>query len=281
VAYEDVPGKRASDPSDLLLLTPVALNVLLALADGERHGYGIMLEVRERTGGRVRLGPKGHLSSGIAEAGGGVMVSPLGSRSRGSKRAVAASERAYRSLLRAYPRLLRDEMARCFRDLCREALATGGELGLAAQWLRTLPELLATAFDERSIKLARNANRAALGVALAAAFILIWMNLAVGVIGTEDDRANLMYVGVLAIGVIGAIIADFRPDGMARALFATALAQAVVAAIAVIFGLGAPWSEPREIVTLNGFFVALFVGSALLVRYAARALAPSGAGPES
>jgi len=35
----------------------VALNILLALADGERHGYGIMLEVRERTGGRVRLGP--------------------------------------------------------------------------------------------------------------------------------------------------------------------------------------------------------------------------------
>jgi DNA-binding PadR family transcriptional regulator len=54
---EDVPGERSSDPGDLLPLTPVALNVLLALADGERHGYGIMLEVRERTGGRVRLGP--------------------------------------------------------------------------------------------------------------------------------------------------------------------------------------------------------------------------------
>jgi DNA-binding PadR family transcriptional regulator len=54
---EDVPGKRSSDPQDLLPLTPVALNVLLALADAERHGYGIMLEVRERTGGRVRLGP--------------------------------------------------------------------------------------------------------------------------------------------------------------------------------------------------------------------------------
>ena len=54
---EDVPGKRSSDPGDLLPLTSVALNVLLALADGERHGYGIMLEVRERTGGRVRLGP--------------------------------------------------------------------------------------------------------------------------------------------------------------------------------------------------------------------------------
>ena len=54
---QDVPGERLSDPEDLLPLTPVALNVLLALADGERHGYAIMLEVRERTGGRVRLGP--------------------------------------------------------------------------------------------------------------------------------------------------------------------------------------------------------------------------------
>ena len=54
---EDMPGKRSGDPRDLLPLTAVALNVLLALADGERHGYGIMLEVRERTRGRVRLGP--------------------------------------------------------------------------------------------------------------------------------------------------------------------------------------------------------------------------------
>ncbi len=38
-------------------LTPVTLNILLALADEERHGYGIGLEVRERTGGKMRLGP--------------------------------------------------------------------------------------------------------------------------------------------------------------------------------------------------------------------------------
>ena len=54
---KEVPGERSNDPGDLLPLTSVALNVLLALADGERHGYGIMLEVRERTGGRVQLGP--------------------------------------------------------------------------------------------------------------------------------------------------------------------------------------------------------------------------------
>ena len=54
---KDASGESSGAPGDLLPLTPVALNVLLALADEERHGYGIMLEVRERTGGRVRLGP--------------------------------------------------------------------------------------------------------------------------------------------------------------------------------------------------------------------------------
>ena len=121
------------------------------------------------------------------------------------------------------------------------------------------------------------AYRAAVGVALAAAFILVWMNLAVGVIGTERDDANLMYGGVLAVGIIGAIIARFQPDGMARALFATALAQALVAVIALLAGLGSPWSGPGEILILNGFFVALFVGSASLFRKAARGRAEQGA----
>ena len=48
---------RKGDPEELLPLTPVALNILLALADEERHGYGIGVEVRERTGGKMRLGP--------------------------------------------------------------------------------------------------------------------------------------------------------------------------------------------------------------------------------
>jgi len=90
----------------------------------------------------------------------------------------------------------------------------------------------------------------------------------------------LMYFGVLAVGIIGAIIARFRPHAMARALFATALAQALVVVIVLIFGLGSPWSGPGEILALNGFFVSLFVGSALLFRYAAREQTPAGAGPE-
>lgn len=66
--------------------------------------------------------------------------------------------------------------------------------------------------------------RAAAGVALATAFFLVWVNLAVGVIGNEGNPANLMYGGVLAIGIIGAILARSQPHGMARALEATALA---------------------------------------------------------
>lgn len=38
-------------------LTPAAFHILLALSDGERHGYAIMLEVENRTEGKFRLGP--------------------------------------------------------------------------------------------------------------------------------------------------------------------------------------------------------------------------------
>ena len=108
--------------------------------------------------------------------------------------------------------------------------------------------------------------RAAVIVALATAFILVWVNLGVGLIGDEDNPANLMYLGVLAVGFIGAIIARFKPHGMAHALFATALVQTLVTVIALIARLDSPLSGPGEILTSNGFFIALWVGSALLFR---------------
>ncbi len=40
-----------------LPLTPVAFEILLALADGEQHGYSIMREVERRSGGAVALHP--------------------------------------------------------------------------------------------------------------------------------------------------------------------------------------------------------------------------------
>ena len=79
-----------------------------------------------------------------------------------------------------------------------------------------------------------------------------------------------MFIGVLAIGIIGAIIARFQPHGMARALFATTLAQALVAAIALIAGMVPAYNSASEILGIDGFFVALWLTSAWLFRKAAR-----------
>ena len=127
-------------------------------------------------------------------------------------------------------------------------------------------------------KTSNTAYRAAVGVALAAALLLVWITLAVGIIGSEDNDANLMYGGVLAIGVIGTLIARFQPHGMARALFATAVAQALVGVIALVAGLGSTgpiW--PRDVLFLTGFFAALWVLSAALFQHAARGRPEQGA----
>jgi DNA-binding PadR family transcriptional regulator len=51
-----MPTKK-NEPEELLPLTPAVFHVLLALADGERHGYAIMQEVAEHTDGRIKMGP--------------------------------------------------------------------------------------------------------------------------------------------------------------------------------------------------------------------------------
>lgn len=127
-------------------------------------------------------------------------------------------------------------------------------------------------------KTATLAHRAAVGVALGTALLLVWVNLAVGVIGDEGNPANAMYLGVLAVGIVGAAVTRLRPRGMVRTMFATALAQALVAVIALALGLGGPSTSALEIVGGNGMFVALFIASALLFRHAPHGQMPAGAG---
>lgn len=112
--------------------------------------------------------------------------------------------------------------------------------------------------------------RIATGLALLAAFMLVWVNGAVGIIGSEENPANLLYGGVLLVGLIGAILARFRAHGMARALFAMALAQLLVPVIALIIRKHdfAPGVLP--VFGLNACLALLFVGAALLFRHAAR-----------
>lgn len=106
------------------------------------------------------------------------------------------------------------------------------------------------------------AYHAAAALALLAGFLLIWINAAVGILGSENNPLNLIYAGVLLVAVVGALVAGFEPRAMARAMTVTATAQAGVAVIAWTFGYSTP--------VLTLFFMGLWMLSAGLFRKAGR-----------
>ena len=126
-------------------------------------------------------------------------------------------------------------------------------------------------YDLAARKTGNRAYRAAVGVAVIAAFLIVWINLAVGMIGSEDNPANLMFGCVLGISLVGAILARFEPGGMARALTAAAIAHGLVAAVGL-------FTEVR-----GGFFSGVLAGlwllSARLFRQAAREQTSAGKAP--
>lgn len=67
-------AEASQDPQDLLPMPAAHLHILLALADGEKHGYAVMREVELMTHGEVTMGPgtlygaiKRMLSVGLVE----------------------------------------------------------------------------------------------------------------------------------------------------------------------------------------------------------------------
>jgi len=113
--------------------------------------------------------------------------------------------------------------------------------------------------------------RAGVALALAGCFLLVWINLAVGIVGEEGDPHNAAYFGEVLLAGATAFTARLRPAGMARAMLATAGFQLLVAALAALAGWGA--SEPPGAVALFGLnlaFAALWLASAGLFWRAAR-----------
>jgi len=106
------------------------------------------------------------------------------------------------------------------------------------------------------------AYRAAVAVAALGALLMTWINLAVGIIGNEGNPLNLLFFAVIAIGIVGALAARFRPLGLAAALVAMAGAQALVG-VATLFVHG-------KTATLSGCFTVVWLLAAGLFARAAR-----------
>lgn len=104
--------------------------------------------------------------------------------------------------------------------------------------------------------------RSAVAIAVGASFLLVWMNLAVGIIGTEDNPLNLIYGAVIAVALGGALLARFEARGMAMAMVAAAVAQGLAGAVALASG--------HFTLVLEAFFAGLWLMSAALFRKAKR-----------
>jgi hypothetical protein len=108
--------------------------------------------------------------------------------------------------------------------------------------------------------------KAGVGVALVAGFALGWSNMVQ--VADSGHPENLVYYSVLAVGVVGALLARLKPRGLATTMFAMATTLAL---IAVMLPSGAPPDMALRMAIGHGIFVTLFIASALLFRHASLA----------
>jgi len=114
------------------------------------------------------------------------------------------------------------------------------------------------------------AYRVATAIAVVTALLLVWVNGAVGIIGSDDNPVNLLYFVVLVIGLIGVFLSRLEADGMKRALVVTGIAQILVPIIALEFRPSDFDPGLVRVFGLNIFFVLLWLVSALLYRRVAQ-----------
>ena len=127
------------------------------------------------------------------------------------------------------------------------------------------------AYELIARKFKKTIYRVAFGLGLLGAFLLFWVNAAVGLIGNEGQDANLLYGAVFVIGLVGALMSRFKPKGMSITLYSAASVQMLVPAIALII-----WPPPEiswapsvvGVFLLSGFFALLFFVSGMLFKRA-------------
>ena len=112
------------------------------------------------------------------------------------------------------------------------------------------------------------AFRGAVFLALAAAFMIIWGNAAVGFIGDENNPANLMFGAVLAVALLGSIASLFRAKGMALTMFAAAAVEFGVGLIAVAGNMASGPAAPF-VIGATMVLTTMWLASGALFRVAA------------
>lgn len=121
--------------------------------------------------------------------------------------------------------------------------------------------------------------RMGVGVGVAAGLLLVWANAAVGLVGSEDNPGNLLYASVLAVALIGAFAARFRPLGMSNAMFAASLTYVLVTIVDMFVwtpptGTDEPQVNFVRVLVFNLVFAAIWAVSGVLFRRA-NAASPS------
>ena len=99
--------------------------------------------------------------------------------------------------------------------------------------------LVACSLVELGFRLARNnlAYVAGAIVAVGTGFVTIWANLAVGMILSERNPENLVFLGVIAIALVGGLITRFSARGLCRGTLAAGVVQGLIALVVAVAGL--------------------------------------------
>ena len=96
---------------------------------------------------------------------------------------------------------------------------------------------------ELAVRKGSRAFTGACGLALGASFLSVWITGAVGIIGSEREDANILFMAVILVALLGSVAALFRRRGMARAMAAAAVAEVSVPFVALLV-----WPEAQEAV---------------------------------
>lgn len=119
---------------------------------------------------------------------------------------------------------------------------------------------MAVAFELVVLRSPKKTYRVAAGIGLIAVFLLFWINGAVGIIGSENQPANLLYAAVFIVGLGGAFLSRLQARGMARVMWVMAVVQLITPLLAWLIWPQLSWGGAGVVgvLLLNMFFVLLF-----------------------